>query len=327
MNSIVEFSLKAAHKIIEKLTPAGQPFVPTEFTPDKTSSLIYDGLVGKRPFMVARLGSTELNAMINTIGVTKYSKNYLGYILGKNPQCWWNGLSIKELRVNAGFFPNTTENVIRFTELMLRDIKEIDVLGSWLEREKIFKEELKNAERVRLLTLEPYWSQHPWSRALEGKKVLVVHPFAKSIISQYAKRELLFDNPQVLPIFQSLKVIPAVQSLGGSCNEFKDWFEALDWMKREIDASDYDVALIGCGAYGLPLAAHVKRRGKKVVHLGGALQLLFGIKGNRWMDENYRYKELKRKGAYLELFNDNWISARSDERPKDAFNVENACYW
>lgn len=49
-------------------------------------------------------------------------------------------------------------------------------------------------------------------------------------------------------------------------------------MKDEIDKRDYDIALIGCGAYGFPLAAHIKRSGKKAVHLGGALQLLFGIK-------------------------------------------------
>lgn len=51
-------------------------------------------------------------------------------------------------------------------------------------------------------------------------------------------------------------------------------------MKDEIDKQDYDIALIGCGAYGFPLAAHIKRSGKKAIHLGGALQLLFGIKVN-----------------------------------------------
>ena len=57
-------------------------------------------------------------------------------------------------------------------------------------------------------------------------------------------------------------------------------------MKSEIDKCDYDVCLIGCGAYGFPLAAHVKHKGKQAIHLGGTLQLLFGIKGNRWFDPN-----------------------------------------
>ena len=45
-------------------------------------------------------------------------------------------------------------------------------------------------------------------------------------------------------------------------------------MEDGIAEIDFEVALIGCGAYGLPLAAHVKRLGKKAVHLGGATQNL-----------------------------------------------------
>ena len=41
---------------------------------------------------------------------------------------------------------------------------------------------------------------------------------------------------------------------------------------------NFDIALIGCGAYGFPLAAFVKGIGKKAVHIGGPLQLFFGIK-------------------------------------------------
>ena len=33
-------------------------------------------------------------------------------------------------------------------------------------------------------------------------------------------------------------------------------------MKMQMDEEDYDIALIGCGAYGMSLAAHAKRKGK-----------------------------------------------------------------
>jgi glycerol-3-phosphate dehydrogenase len=63
--------------------------------------------------------------------------------------------------------------------------------------------------------------------------------------------------------------------------------------KKRSTKKDYDVALIGCGAYGLPLASHVKRKGKQSIHLGGGLQLLFGIKGKRWDDNpEVKYKIL-----------------------------------
>jgi hypothetical protein len=99
-------------------------------------------------------------------------------------------------------------------------------------------------------------------------------------------------------------------------------------MKAEIDKQDYDVCLIGCGAYGFHLAAHIKRSGKKAVHLGGSLQLLFGIKGKRWEDPNYGVKEWGIPfGSYSELINRDWVRPGDVYKPKNADKVEGACYW
>ena len=116
------------------------------------------------------------------------------------------------------------------------------------------------------------------------------------------------------------------RSIGGE-SDFKDWFEALDWMKTRMDATDYDIALIGCGAYGFPLAAHAKRMGKQSVHLGGALQLLFGIRGKRWDDPSYGRETLQDKGSYLRLFNLNWVYPGEKYKPVHASDIENGCYW
>jgi hypothetical protein len=161
---------------------------------------------------------------------------------------------------------------------------------------------------------------------LEGKKVLVVHPFANDISEQYKKRELLFKN-NLLPNFH-LTTIKAVQSIANEETEFRDWFEALEFMKAKIDKVDYDICLIGCGAYGFPLAAHVKRMGKKGFHYGGALQLLFGIRGKRWDDPNYGVKEWGIPvGFYADLMNEHWIRPSNIDVPKNATVVEGACYW
>ena len=53
-------------------------------------------------------------------------------------------------------------------------------------------------------------------------------------------------------------------------------------MYTEAVKIDFDTAIIGCGAYGFPLAAKLKAAGKQAFHMGGATQLLFGIKGSRW---------------------------------------------
>ena len=84
--------------------------------------------------------------------------------------------------------------------------------------------------------------------------MLVVHPFRRTILAQYEKRTQLFPGKDVLPELASLTVIQAVQGLGGQDTGYADWFDALTEMERRMDAADYDVAIVGAGAYSLPLA-------------------------------------------------------------------------
>ena len=203
-------------------------------------------------------------------------------------------------------------------------MKDVDILGSWCRNEDDFSEELKDAVKVDRELMTPLLTDKPWTKALKGKKVLVVHPFADSILKQYAIRDRLFPkNPDILPEFE-LKVLKAVQTLGYEDPNFKDWFEALDYMKKEIDKVDYDVCLLGCGAYGFPLAAHCKRQGKQAIHLGGILQLLFGIKGKRWETDPGYIKDFPYASTY---YNEYWVRASTAETPQKANEVENGCYW
>ena len=148
--------------------------------------------------------------------------------------------------------------------------------------------------------------------------MLVIHPFEESIRKQYSRRTVLFQNEKVLPPFDLL-TLKAVQSLGSihDRSRFQNWFEALNWMEEKVNSLTFDIALIGCGAYGLPLAAHVKRMGKKAVHLGGATQILFGIKGARWEG----IPEISK------LFNEYWIRPAEEEKPDNYKQIEGGSYW
>ncbi len=193
-------------------------------------------------------------------------------------------------------------------------------MGVWFNQYEnvICREYCNSAELVELGCLESFRFNNPWSKKLEGKKVLVVHPFEDSIKEQYFNnRTKLFNDPNVLPAFE-LKTIKAVQSLGSKAN-YNTWFEAYDHMCRQIEGTDFDVAIIGAGAYGLPLAAFIKKMGKCVIHMGGATQILFGIKGTRW--------EIAYKDSIAKLFNDYWIRPLEIERPSTYKDVENGCYW
>lgn len=308
-----------------KTTGYSLPPLVYEKDAEKASAMIYDLLSTDKPCMIARFGATEIATLVNYLGVKQGKpKNICKYIKGDYLDWWWYPKMQEFMKNSSGFFPPTEENLVRFCEMMLEDMKEVDLLGSWQIKEYYFREQLKNTQKVGLILLEPWRSENPWSRILEGKKVLIIHPFARTIKSQYEKRELLFRNKKILPEFD-MHIIPAVQSLNGISGNFADWFETLDWMKSEIDKCDYDYALIGCGAYGFPLAAYVKRQGKKAIHLGGVLQLLFGIWGRRWNDPDAWIQEGTPRGFYPGLKNDAWVSPGEEYMPENP--LENGCYW
>lgn len=75
---------------------------------------------------------------------------------------------------------------------------------------------------------------------------------------------MLFKDKTVLPQFD-FKIIKAYNVLGGvnPYSNVSNRFDALEDMKRQIDETDFDIALIDCGAYAFNLAAYVKRKGKK----------------------------------------------------------------
>lgn len=325
-NRGLAFILKAIHKMYCVFSGDEKWPEPDILDVDEGSQAIYSLLSKGTPCMVARFGSTELLATLNAMAVQKSHsrplfRSIIQYIGNKLPQFWWNEKAIMQMQTNAGFFPPTHENIMRFAELMTKDMPLLDILGSWQASERYVLPYIKDALRIRLLEIEPFFAKLPWTRSLKGKKVLVIHPFAPLIEKQYLVRNKLFSNPEMLPDF-NLRTIQAVQSIGGESNGYKDWFEALHAMEVQMDKEPYDIALIGCGAYGFPLAAYAKETGHQAVHLGGALQLLFGIRGARWEDPHYNNRY-----DYPSLMNEFWVKPGNDLKPKNAYKVENGCYW
>ena len=207
-----------------------------------------------------------------------------------------------------------------FSELILDSAIESDILGVWTRpmEDYYLKTRMPNTSITALRWLEPWYSNKPWTWQLEGKKVLVIHPFEKSIREQYAKRELIFPKNNLLPEFE-LDVLKAVQTIGDATDDrFETWFDALEYMYQEALKRDFDVAIIGCGAYGMPLAAKLKKAGRKAIHLGGVTQCMFGIKGARWVNSLIDKKI---------PMNDYWKYPDKEETPADAKKVERGCYW
>ena len=260
------------------------------------------------PFMACRFGSGEMRAFRRTLEVRWGLRKEIP------------DETLDSLCINAGFFPREGEKVMEFGEEMERACKQVDLIAVWdglLMEEYVYDRFVPQARRCFLSGLEPFFCGEPWTEALSGKHVLVIHPFEETIKNQYEKRKRLFTDPRILPEFK-LDTLKAVQTIAGERDErFDDWFQALEYMEKEALKREFDVAVIGCGAYGFPLAARLKAAGKQAVHMGGAAQLLFGIRGQRWeAREDYRI-----------LMNEDWSRPMESERPEGARRVENSCYW
>ena len=130
--------------------------------------------------------------------------------------------------------------------------------------------------------------------------------------------EKIWDNDDILPRLDELITIKCPLSAGLQESPFASWTEGLRAMEKQMETTDFDVCLVGAGAWGLPLAVHAKRLGKVGIHMGGDTQLLFGIKGKRW-DDN--------PGMSDKLYNEYWVRPSEEETPDNNAFIEGGCYW
>ena len=134
---------------------------------------------------------------------------------------------------------------------------------------------------------------HCFSDGLEGKRVLVVSPFGRSIVANYPNRRGFFPGYRY-PEFE-LSVVNTPITYAGLPDEFyldDDWFQTADRLKNEVTNAEFDVALLACGTYAMPLGLHIRDKlRKKAIYVGGVLQLYFGIMG-RWYQNEFFTKQM-----------------------------------
>ncbi len=278
---------------------------------DAANRWIHDLILAGKPAAIGKLGSSECWALAWHLGLKRFYKYT------------WAPPAFGELDLaeQSGVFPNDEPTFHRFCEAYLAQLATFDGCAVWHNtgESQILTRYCPAARRLALQSLEPYFFDQPWSAALAGKRVLVVHPFETSIRSQYARRTALWPKkPDVLPAFD----LEFVRSpYGFSKTDFPDWIAMLRWLEQQVETchrrAPIDVALIGCGAAGLPLAGFVKKLGGIGLHTGGATQLFFGIRGGRW----------DRMPEFQPFFNDAWIRPKPDETPKEAPKVDQGGYW
>jgi hypothetical protein len=284
---------------------------------EKIYDLIKSHLENKIPLVIGKIGANELNFLYCLdYPVQNNIKESFSFNLATGAGCYF-----KDQHCNSSFMID--EYLPKFMrEKYLPSLKYVDVFACW-NHNRSYEISLIESHNpfylsVQLGSLEPYYFNKKWSQLLENKRVLIISPFTKSIEKQFYKRNLIWNNviPTFTPIYLNFPLSYYLQDENNRSHLPCSSHKLLEEYIEKINSLDFDIALIGVGVYSLPLAVKCKQMGKIGFHLGGGLQILFGIKGGRWKETSFAFAN-----------ESHWIYPSEEETPKYKDVCENGCYW
>lgn len=282
----------------------------------KNAEILCSYFENTKPFLIGRNGSTELQILYYYMKHKEVSQQLMN-----------------ALELYSGIFPATEESVKRWLNEYLISLEECDIMAEgWYEPLKIFEKSLldktvPNRKSVLLRNLEPYYvvPEVRWSNYLANKHVGIISSFANTCEEQTylskaiwgnSSESLLPSSTQWIPIqtYFPPKIAGTNTEISWKCN---NWEEAVESVIESYKTNPFEIALIGCGALGMIIGARLKKLGVQVIIMGGAIQILFGIRGKRW--ENH--------SVIKNFFNDAWIYPPEHLKPSNSHLIENSCYW
>lgn len=263
---------------------------------------IIDAIINKTPFCVGKFGANECNTLRGLIDKAYNSIPYAIY-------------------TNAGVFPLDLPTLEHFKDEYRVSIEQTDLLLRWAEpwgESKVLKEfNYTGKSSEEWGCYEPFFIENNWTNYLAGKKVLAITSHTNTTELQYPKLDKIWNNKLFKDKFELTLLKPPLQPQFEQYHN--SWGESLEWLKSCMHEADYDILIVGAGAYGLPLAAEAKKMGKVGIHMGGAIQILFGILGHRWETEHVE--------QFGPLFNEHWIKPLPEDTPEGKEAIEQGCYW
>lgn len=275
---------------------------------DQSKEEIFKAIIDNKPFMIARVGNTEL-AIIKQF-LQKKEK-----VLDNYNEFW-----LDYLFSTSGFFAkDRNERVIdKFVFEHIEAIENCDcnlIYGNDELAEGLVST-LKYIQENNRFTLR--WDELTMpdiqlTKALKNKSVLIISPYSKDIDTQLKKIKRIYGN-----IYENInfKTYQCLETQLDNRGNFEDFFEALEKMENDISNIDFDVALICCGAYGYLLSNYIKKIGKISIELCSYLPNWFGIKIKRYCTNIKVNKN----------WNSEWIFPTT-KKIKSSEKIEDNCYW
>ena len=270
------------------------------------------------PFIISRLGSHETYLTYSYLLTNKIDERFL------HPQ-------LKTL-YNAGIYCREKKKHIfkLYCKLYDKCLQNSDLLASFTNIRDVIKmqdyfSQKYNIKQIHSRSLEPFYQVQenikPWTHYLHGKKVLVINPFVESFKKQQDNGFHIFKdkNKQLFLPDQKFVFYRSFQTIAGN-HIHNNWFDTFLIMCKDISKLDFDIALLGCGGYGLPLCDFIKTKlNKSAIYIGGGLQLLFGVMGRRWENIEMWKKIIKDN-------NTKFIKPSGDEVLDCLKTIEGGCY-
>jgi len=292
---------------------------------DQGAQFIAQQIRSRNPFFVGKLGTSELDVLIF----------YTQYRQKPNAPLYPPNIKMNIAR-NGGLFPATDKSIDAWAVHMLTEVLPAGTgFAVWNPTVGNVEKAILNtfapwAKQFPLRTLEPYYMnvlEDRWTYNLpKHAKVAVVSPFHKSIEHQWKKREAIWGTntiwgpvpPTIVPVRTGYSpYLSTTTGLWSTAIINGGWRAAVEDIVNQVKTTGALFAIVGCGALSLPICYALKKEHISSVHTGGATQILFGIKGRRWLNH----------GTISEFFNEAWIFPFPEEIPTGAQEVEGACYW
>jgi len=173
---------------------AGINPLPVKLCHEDANEAIAAGIRTNRPFMLGRFGGIELDAISRGVYIREDGSRFAKLcrlVCGDIGPFWWDNSIKAGVCWNAGLFPPDEDMLMRYSEQSCEDARQLDLFATypWANgMNLIAKRYCPQVKTCHLADLNFFDFTHPWTSALMGLKVLVVHPFADTIRAQYARR-------------------------------------------------------------------------------------------------------------------------------------------
>ncbi len=311
---------------------------------------IKSDLLGKKEIYQKQLGSHILTRRDFINDIKTAVKNQSGYAaarIGISEQFWMYYPAVlhkeknktklkvfeKHLRYHAylqsGIFPVEPEFFIKYTAFMLDEMKHLDCLGMILD--SVIGPEIIRFHHIdnNLIYFKdmipdkstPSDPQNDYLQYFKDKIILIVCPFAH-LLKKRAEKEI-FERvwSKINKKWFFPKKVDSVEFPYGFDKETPERYdsslELFASVENKIKKKNFDIALIAAGGLTVPLASSVKKLGKIAVSLGGDLQVLFGVRGQRWRGKPRWQRD---------YFNKLWVDTPARYKP-DKPDACNGAYW